>query len=159
VGKIVTAWRRGRRIPAGWAVDASGKPVRDGRRAFEARRLTPLGSTAALGSYKGYGLAAAVEILSAMFAGGDDGRVGHFFMAIDPARFRAVGELEADVAALATSLRASEPLDPARPVQVPGDPERATEAERRRRGIPLARSVIEDIRSVARASGVAFELA
>jgi len=43
-------------------------------------------------------------------------------------------------------------------VLVPGDPERAARAERERLGIPISRSVLEDVRGVARASGVPFIL-
>ena len=166
-GKIVTAWRRGRRIPSGWAIDARGRPVRNARKAAEGRRLTPLGSSPSLGSYKGYGLAAAVEILSTLLAGrgGAPGlghekpRVGHFMLALDPARFRPAGEFGRDLDALIDSLRAARPLDPRRPVRVPGDPERAAASVGAREGMPMSRSVIEDIRAVARASGVPFELA
>ncbi len=108
LGKLVVAWRKGRRIPRGWAVDSRGRPVRNGRAAALGRRLTPLGATPQMGSHKGYGLATAVEILSAVLPG--DG-VGHFFLALDPARFRAAGEFEAGVDALLDALRASRPLD------------------------------------------------
>ena len=166
-GKIVTAWRRGRRIPAGWAVDPRGRPVRNARKAFEGRRLTPLGSNPSLGSYKGYGLAAVVEVLSTLLAGregprglgSEKPRAGHFVLAVDPARFRPAGDFGGDLDAMIDSLRATEPLDPGRPVRVPGDPERATASQRGRTGIPMSRGVIEDIRAVARASGVPFELA
>jgi LDH2 family malate/lactate/ureidoglycolate dehydrogenase len=50
------------------------------------------------------------------------------------------------------------PIAAPRPVLVAGDPERAVAAERRRSGIPLSRSVVEDIRGIARASRVQFVL-
>ena len=109
-----------------------------------------------MGSYKGYGLAAMVEILCGVLPG--PGAVGHFLLALDPARFRPAGELQAGVDELSGELRATQPLDSARPVLVPGDPERAARAERERMGIPLSRSVVEDVRAVARASGVEFRL-
>jgi LDH2 family malate/lactate/ureidoglycolate dehydrogenase len=166
LGKLRMAWRRGEPIPAGWALDSEGRPTTSGRLAAEARRLTPLGSREELGSHKGYGLAAAVEILASVLPGGTSGpraperetRVGHFFLALDPARFRADGELESDLDVLLDALRASEPADQAWPVLVPGDPEAAARDERRRAGIPLTRAVLEDLRAVARASGVPFLL-
>jgi LDH2 family malate/lactate/ureidoglycolate dehydrogenase len=157
VGKVVSAWRRGRSIPAGWAVDGKGRPVTSGRAAFEHRRLTPLGSRPELGSHKGYGLAAMVRILSTVLPGEARDGVGHFFLALDPGRFRRAGEFEADLDAMIDSLHASRPIDTGRPVLVAGDPERAA-AEARSSGIPLSRNVIEDIRAVARASGVPFAL-
>lgn len=147
LGKLVVAWRDGRLIPRGWAVDARGRPERNGRAAALGRRLTPLGATPGMGSHKGYGLGAAVEILSSVLPG--DG-VGHFFLALDPARFREAGEFEAGVDVLVDALRASRPVDPATPVRVAGDPERAIAAQRARTGIPLARAVVEDLRAVAR---------
>jgi LDH2 family malate/lactate/ureidoglycolate dehydrogenase len=41
---------------------------------------------------------------------------------------------------------------------VAGDPEREARERRLRDGIPLSRSVIEDLRAVARGCGVPFEL-
>lgn len=158
VGKLVTAWRRGRSIPVGWALDPKGAPVTSGRLAVKHRRLTPLGSRPDLGSHKGYGLAAMVEILSSRLSGTQTGRPAHFFLALDPGRFRGEGQFGADLDDMIDSLRASKPVDSGRPVLVPGDPERAAEAERRPSGIPLSRNVIEDIRAVARASGVPFVL-
>jgi LDH2 family malate/lactate/ureidoglycolate dehydrogenase len=156
LGQAVAAWRRGRSIPAGWAIDRRGRPVVNGRAAAEGRRLTPLGGTHAMGSHKGYGLATAVEILSGVLPGG--GGVGHFVMALDPARFRATGEFEEEMDGLLDSLRSTDPLDPSRSVMVAGDPERSVAEERRRSGIPLARAVVEDLRGVAHSAGVPFTL-
>jgi LDH2 family malate/lactate/ureidoglycolate dehydrogenase len=166
LGAIAMAWRTGRAIPDGWALDARGRSVTNGRVATEGRRLTPLGSSRAMGSHKGYGLALMVEILSSTLSGaqrwdgtpGTGAAVGHFCLALDPSRFRALGEFETGVDALVDGLRASPPLDPREPVLVAGDPEHAAHAERSRSGIPLSRAVVEDIRAVGRASGVPFLL-
>ncbi len=166
VGKVTMAWRKGRSLPIGWALDPQGRPVTSGRLAAKYRRLTPLGSSREMGSHKGYGLAAAVEILSSVLPGIRSGRgtekaherVGHFFLSIDPRRFRDDGEFEADLDAMIDALRACKPVDPQQPVLVAGDPERAAYAERSGSGIRLSRSVIEDLRTVARGSGVPFVL-
>jgi LDH2 family malate/lactate/ureidoglycolate dehydrogenase len=161
LGKLVTAWRKGRTIPAGWAVDPSGATVTSGRRAAGYRRLTPLGATAELGSHKGYGLATAVAILSSVLPGAapnGTSRVGHFFLVLDPARFRQGGTFAGDLDALLDGLHASRPIDATQPVLVAGDPEHAARRERLRSGVPLTRSLLEDLRTVARASGVRFTL-
>jgi LDH2 family malate/lactate/ureidoglycolate dehydrogenase len=153
LGQAVVAWRKGRAIPTGWAIDANGRPLTNGRAAAEGRRLLPLGSTRAMGGHKGYGLAAAVEILSHVLSGGET--VGHFTLALDPEAFAEGfgGRMDAFL----DDLRATRPLgDEA--VRIPGDPERAAAAERSERGIPLARAVVEDIRGVARAAGAEFVL-
>ena len=160
MGKVLATWRGGRRIPAGWAIDARGRPVRNGRVAAAQHRLTPLGGRPETASHKGYGLAAMVEILSAALPGQTDRErgVGHFFCAVDPGRFREDDGFERDLDLLAGSLRASRPLASERPVLVAGDPERAARDDRLRAGIPLSRSVIEDVRTVARRSRVPFSL-
>jgi LDH2 family malate/lactate/ureidoglycolate dehydrogenase len=176
LGKLAAAWRRGRRAPAGWALGPRGRPERDPWRALVRRRLTPLGGTHELGGHKGYGLGVMVEILSTVLSGDvytrtrDEGRrhraegtVGHFFLALDPAAFRGTGGEEEggfarDLDDLLGALRATTPLDPRQGVLVAGDPERAARRACEARGIPLARAVVEDLRSVARASGVRFLL-
>lgn len=156
LGRAWSAWRAGRSIPRGWAIDSRGRPIRNGRVAAQERRLTPLGGSPENASYKGYGLAAMIEILCAALPGGHG--IGHFFFAIDPARFRDQRAVESDIDELAATLRAARPLDPGRPVLVAGDPEREARERRREIGIPLSRSVIEDMRAVARSAGVPFDL-
>jgi LDH2 family malate/lactate/ureidoglycolate dehydrogenase len=166
LGKLTTAWRKGRALPGGWALDPSGSAVTSARRATRYRRLTPLGATPELGSHKGYGLATAVAILSSVLPGallepggaGAASRVGHFFLALDPARFRDAGTFGADLDLLLDGLRACTPADAARPVLVAGDPEHAARRERLRSGVPLTRSLLEDLRTVARHAGVPFSL-
>ena len=163
VGRLMTERRRGRTLPRGWALDRSGLPVTSPRRALSARRLTPLGATPEMGSHKGYGLATMVELLASTLPGlreAQDGtdRVGHFFLVIDPDRFGAADAFVKALSALVDDLRASKPLKAGEPVLVAGDPEHSARAERARTGIPLSRFVIEDIRSVCRASTVPFVL-
>lgn len=166
LGRLGLAAHRGRPIPHGWALDPEGRPETNARRAIEARRLTPLGGSLLHGSHKGYGLATMVEILSAVLPGtfranpvaGDVPRVGHFFLCLDPRRFRGADAFASDLGGLADRLRALPPVDPDVPVQVAGDPEYAIAARRTREGIPFARSVVEDIRHVARAAGATFLL-
>jgi LDH2 family malate/lactate/ureidoglycolate dehydrogenase len=159
LGKLTTAWRKGRAVPAGWALDPTGEAVTNGRLAAQYRRLTPLGSSPEMGSHKGYGLATAVAILASVLSGpGPASRVGHFFLVLDPARFRDHGSFGDDLDVLLDSLRACTPAHAERRVLVAGDPEHAAHAQRRRTGIPLTRSLLEDLRTVARASGVPFTL-
>jgi LDH2 family malate/lactate/ureidoglycolate dehydrogenase len=166
LGKLANAWRRGEPLPEGLALDADGRPQRRARLAFTERRLTPLGTRIETGGHKGYGLAAMVEILSAFLPGVQPrvwfpdslGGTGHFFLALDVARFRPPAEFGADVAVMIDTLHATPPLDANEPVLVAGDPERAAAEARARDGIPLSRSVVEDLRLVARAAGVDFLL-
>lgn len=166
IGRLIETWREGRAIPVGWALDAKARPTRSARRAWKFRRLTPLGGSYEMGSHKGYGLAAMVEILTSVLTGvrfprphsGSPGAVGHFFAVLDPAHFRGLIDFRSDMDELIDTLHSSAPSRPDRPVLVAGDPERTSRAERSASGIPLSRSVFEDMRAVARASNVDFTL-
>lgn len=160
VGKIAMAWRRGRSIPAGWALDGHGRTIRNPRKAFSQRLLSPLGNTSTLGGHKGYGLAAMVEILSSRLSGDSSSNtgVGHFFLVLDPGQFGETDSFKNNVDVMIDNLRSSKAKKPDKPVQVAGDPEYRAAADRQENGIPLARCVIEDIRYVCRESGVPFLL-
>ena len=101
--------------PGGWALDATRQPVTNARRAADERRLTPLGSSARAGQPQG--LRARDHGRDPV--GGPTGararrrrrrRVGHFFLALDPARFRPDGEFEADLDALLDAPARRAPL-------------------------------------------------
>jgi LDH2 family malate/lactate/ureidoglycolate dehydrogenase len=165
-GKVLEYWRKGRAIPERWVLDQDGAPLTSGHAALRNQRLTPLGGDLAGASYKGYGLAMMVEILSAALPGlafadprlGRRPRVGHFLMAVDPAHFGGREPFETYVDRLVETLHETEPIEAGRPILVPGEPEAATLIERRANGVPLTRSVFEDLREVARASGAPFLL-
>jgi LDH2 family malate/lactate/ureidoglycolate dehydrogenase len=174
IGKLMIAKWAGEPVPVGWALDEQGHPETDPARALAAdpKRLTPLGGTRQLGSHKGYGLAMMVEILCSLlsdsFIGGYDLEtgergefinVGHFFLAIDPVAFRGEpGAFESSLDRLVAFLRATPPVDPDQPVLVPGDPEKAAWKERTELGIPLAESLLGEIREVCRSCGAPFIL-
>ncbi len=174
IGKIKLALLHGQPIPEGWALDRDGAPLSDPEQALAVRLLTPLGGSRDLGSHKGYGLAAMIEILSAVLPGaltapsrgrnrpGANGQgrfdVGHFFIAIDPARFREAGAFEDDLGAMVAALRESRPQAPGQPVLVAGDPEWAAEAARRQDGIPIPKPYLDALRDVAARAGAPFLL-
>ena len=158
-------------------LDDAGKPVTDAASAWDILYntkkggLTPLGGTAEMSSHKGYGLALMVHILGGTLSGAsfspirvktqtpsDPDRLGHFFMAIDPKAFRPDGEFEDDLDAVIDVLHETPPVDPAKPVLVPGDPEAAARARRLKEGIPLPDSLRGKIRAICERSGVPFLL-
>jgi LDH2 family malate/lactate/ureidoglycolate dehydrogenase len=144
-----------RTLPLGWGLDEAGQPTTD---PAALRHLLPLGGTREMGGHKGYALALVVEILCALLSGGWDRNAegkfvqtgdGHFFGAIRVDAFRAVTDFKDGMDALIQSLHATEPLDPAQPVLVPGEPEAKARQARSQTGIPLAPNVVEDIRDLA----------
>jgi LDH2 family malate/lactate/ureidoglycolate dehydrogenase len=56
-------------------------------------------------------------------------------------------------------LHATKPAEPAQPVLVAGDPERAMRAERLKHGIPIPEKLLGLLRDVAQASNTEFLLA
>ena len=157
-------------VPPGWVLDAQGRPSTDPHDvAARGGFLTSLGGSREGASYKGYGLAMMVDILAGGLAGmsypSDAGHaqgphlgLGHFFLALDPGLFVEAGAFAAGVARFADAMRATPPVDPAQPVMVPGDPERAIAARRAAEGIPVGTGLLAQVRAVAEASGAAWVL-
>ena len=171
-GRIRNKANEGLPAPDGWVLDSEGRPSNDPLVAREkGGYLTSLGGSPENSSYKGYGLAVMVNILSSCLSGatlvtdpehtkkpvGMD--IGHFFMAIDPAIFRgAGGAFETDVATFMAALRATPPVDPARPVMVAGDPQWKTAEARMRDGIPVGPGLLRQVRQIAQAAAAPWLL-
>jgi LDH2 family malate/lactate/ureidoglycolate dehydrogenase len=157
--------------PPGWLPTREGLPSTDPLEAVQKGGfLTSLGGSPEGSSYKGYGLSMMVNILSSCLSGatlitdpmhtkkpqGMD--IGHFFLALSPTLFRDDGAFEADVASLCDVLRATTPIDPARPVMVAGEPERRNAARRIEEGIPVGPNLLAKIKAIAAKSDVPWLL-
>jgi LDH2 family malate/lactate/ureidoglycolate dehydrogenase len=175
VNKVKVYALNNKPLPAGWVVDGKGQPVTDAAQAFKlcveqvSGGLLPLGGDADTGGHKGYGLAMFAQLLGSTLAGGSFSplrnklqgmnvadNIGHFCMAIDPAAFRAQGAFEQDVDDIIDTLHGMPRANPAQPVQVAGDPERATRAERAEAGIPMPESLLSQLRAIATRAGVHY---
>jgi LDH2 family malate/lactate/ureidoglycolate dehydrogenase len=172
IGKLAVASRWAKPIPAGWALDSTGRPTTDPDLALATRFLTPLGGTPEQGSHKGYGLSVMVDILAGVLSGAAHSdvhrrspgattraNVGHFFGAIDVGRFRPIDAFKADIDDLLRSLKDSPKAEGAERIWVAGEPEWECEQRRRREGIPLAPGLVRQLRSLAAELGVPFSLA
>ena len=169
-GRIRNKANEGLPAPPGWLLTRDGLPSTDPLEVQKGGFLTSLGGSAVGSSYKGYGLAVMVNILSSCLSGatlitdpmhtkkpaGLD--IGHFFLALSPALFREDGAFEADVATLCDTLRATRPVDAAHPVMVAGDPERRNAARRMEGGIPVGRNLLAQVRQIAAESNVPWLL-
>ena len=170
-GRIRNKANEGLPTPDGWVLDNEGRPSNDPLVAREKGGfLTSLGGSPENSSYKGYGLAAMVNILASCLAGttlitdpqhtkkpqGMD--IGHFFMAIDPGLFRDQSEFQSDVAKFCSDLRATKPIDPAQPVMVAGDPQWNNAAKRMADGIPVGPGLLNQVRQIAQASAAPWLL-
>lgn len=174
-GKVEIAKRAGAPIPRGWAIDARGEHTEDPDGMIEGGALLPLGSFRDSGGHKGYCLAAMVDVLCCVLSGANWGPfappfalrqevpkrsvgkgIGHFFGAMRIDGFVEPEEFKRQVDDWVRTFRATKPQPGTPGVAIPGDPERAAEAERRARGVPLVSAVVADLREVARATGVGF---
>ncbi len=166
---------KGEPLPKGWIVDGEGVSVTDPDHAVRIvyqgapGGLTPLGSTPLMGAYKGYGLALMVQFLSGTLAGGafpgankldslKGDNIGHFFLAINPAKFRDLVDFDTDVAEVDTTLRNSPSIDPNKPILLPGDLENKIAQKRHAEGIPLSSELVIKLKAIANAANVPFIL-
>jgi LDH2 family malate/lactate/ureidoglycolate dehydrogenase len=175
-GKIEIALRKQRPIPAGWAVDEAGAATGDPRRMMEGGALLPLGGDREHGGHKGYCLSAMVDILCCVLSGANWGPfappfalrqeipersvgrgIGHFFGALRIDGFIDPDEFKRQIDEWIRVFRAARPAPGTPGPLIPGDPEREAEAVRRTSGIPLIPAVVEDLRDIARQTGIPFD--
>ncbi len=174
-GKVMMAKHKNQQLPEGIAINAAGQPIQNPDEFIEAVRvnfdgaLLPLGSFAELASYKGYGLAMLVDILSGVLSGSNFGKdvgakpegpanVGHWFMVIKVDSFMPIDQMKARMDSLITELKASRKAPGQDRIYIPGEIEFETEKERSQIGIPLAPGILSALRSVAEQSGALFDL-
>jgi L-2-hydroxycarboxylate dehydrogenase (NAD+) len=176
LGKIEIALRKGERIPLGWVVDAEGRPTDDPRALIDGGALLPLGSDREHGGHKGYCLAMMVDVLCAVLSGANWGPytppfmlrqqipersvgkgIGHFFGALQIGGFVDPEEFKRQIDDLVRTFRRTRPAPGTSGPLIPGDPERAAEAQRVRDGIPLLPAVVEDLQQLSRRTAVPFD--
>ena len=111
-----------------WLLDANGKPTRD---PAVLEHGTPRGSLQLIGGieygHKGFGLALMIEALSQGLSGhgrkdAPQRRGGNSFVqVIDPKLFAGADAFAEQMDSFSERCRSNRPIDPARPVRVPGD--------------------------------------
>ena len=176
-GKVENAIRRKETIPAGWAVDATGRGTDRSAGRFAGGALLPMGSDKDRGGHKGYCLSAMVDLLCGPLSGANWGPftppfimlkatagarrsakgIGHFFGTLSDRRLHRSDRiqtpgrrLDPHVPRNKTGPRHGRPADSRR--------SRATGRRvNRGEGIPLLGPVIDDLREVSRRTGVPFE--
>lgn len=166
-GKIEYYARSGKPTPAGMVVAHDGGELTDSNEILKmlvqgTAALAPLGGGPGdeLGGYKGYGYAAAVEILSAALSGGQfmkaltgvspEGepqmfRLGHFFFVVDPDAFmgrEAFGKIAGDIC---RALRASEKAPGYDRIYTAGEKEYLVWLERKDKGVPVGEAVQKEL--------------
>ena len=164
MGKIRLADSAGKPIPEGWAADENGMPTTDAAAAIRGMLLPAAGP-------KGFGLAAAIDLLCGGLSGGAIGdevaplygdpakpyRCSHLFLAIDPERF-GIRNLGARVDGFAKRIRSSKRAPGAERIYAPGDLERARSTGNAG-DCPLPPEVLASLKECAAKVGVERELA
>jgi len=175
-GKIEMAIRKEEPIPDGWAIDQAGAPTTDPHAMVDGGAMLPLGSDRERGGHKGYCLSAMIDLLCGPLSGANWGPftpaftvghndpdkwvgkgLGHFFGALKIEAFIDPDEFKQSVDAWIRRFRATRPAPETNGPLIPGDPEREAESIRRVEGIPLVMPVVEDLRLIARETGVPFD--
>lgn len=139
-----------------WLLDPDGRPTRD---PSVMERTQDRGSLMLLGGeeagHKGFGLALMVEALTQGLSG--FGRrdaptrwgANVYLQLIDPAAFAGSAESIAQMDFLAERCHANAPIDPARPVRMPGEQASRNIERHRREGISLAPATVAALRNWA----------
>ena len=160
-GKVRVAKNKGERMAPGILIDNRGRPTTDPNVMFE----RPMGAILPIGEHKGYGMALMSEMMAGVLSGGQTCRpeTDHeqdtilnnmLSIVFDPARLVDPGFYNAEMDATIAHVKASPPADPALPVLVPGDPERATHADRSRDGIPVDDETWRELEAAAASVGI-----
>ena len=159
-GKIEYFARNGQDTPPGMVVSETGETVTDSVQILKdlvagKAALAPLGGGPGdeMAGYKGYGYAAAVEILSAALSGGSflkdlngigpDGRpqmyhLGHFFFVIDPEFFMGLDTFRTVAGSICRALRASKKAPGYDRIYTAGEKEYLVWQELKDKGVPLS---------------------
>jgi len=156
MGKVAQVLDAGGRIPEGWALDREGRPTTDPAAGMK-------GSLLPMGGHKGFGLALALEILTAGLSGGpfatgvrswiqqtkEPMDASLTLIVLDIRMFRAVPDFTRHVESWLEEITSAVPVDPAKPVRYPGKGAGETMARRSREGIPLAPKTVAEWQAIA----------
>jgi LDH2 family malate/lactate/ureidoglycolate dehydrogenase len=165
--KIRLAAQRGEAIPPDWAVDLDGRPTTDAEAALQ-------GSLLPIGGPKGSALIVANELLSGALAGAlfsfeispalvmgadhhDRWGCGHFLLALDPSGFGGTDDFRNRADDFVRALREAEPAAGVDRVYLPGEREWLLSEERRRSGLPMARTTLAALDAVAKELGISVD--
>lgn len=177
-GKVEYYERIGKEIQQGTIIDIEGNPVEgDAGEALRKIRkgtaaLTTLGGIGeALGGYKGYGFAMAVELLSSILQDGAYGKdldgkdkngkpcpygLGHYFIAIDTGHFLGEEIARKKAGDIIRSVRASKKMPGEERIYTAGEKEWEVWLNRQNSGVPINESVQAEMNKVRDELGLSY---
>lgn len=161
-GKVRVKKIAGEPVPPGWILDPEGRPTTDPNQLYgdPPGTILPMGGDQA---YKGFGLAFMIELLCGGFSPGVCAHpnppppVGNcaFFLVLNPECFAGLAHLQQETRQLETYVRGVERVEGCHGITLPGDPERAVAASRRKQGIALDAGNWQALLTLAEELGVA----
>lgn len=140
-GKIEDYRLKGLQLPVPGGYDTSGQITRDPGEIYKTKRVLPMGF------WKGSGISIALDMIASVLTAGnavhtigtfeDEIGLSQMMIAIDPSKANTEEQTDAIVDGILAYIKASKPIDEARPVLFPGEPEWQTMEEHRKNGIPV----------------------
>ena len=170
LGKISVHQKTNQPIPEGWAINENGELTQDPSEMIHGGVLLPLGGTALMRGYKGYGLSLLVDLLSGVLAGAAFGKnvgnpsregnadVGHFFAALKIENFRPVDTFKADMDEYLREIKASPKLPGQDRIYIHGEIEAEMTEKNMREGLPLLDEIVSALEKAGDEAGVPFDL-
>jgi uncharacterized oxidoreductase len=158
-GKLDIAEARGEQVPEGWLIDKDGVPTTDPAASKAGGAILPLGGRE---GYKGYALAAMVEIMSGLLTGLGFGveptgkhNDGVFMAVYNVEAFRSLETFKTEVTEFAKYLGETAPMEGTDQVLYPGQIESIRAAKNLEDGIYVEDPTWENLKGLAEKYGVA----
>jgi LDH2 family malate/lactate/ureidoglycolate dehydrogenase len=155
---------QGKRMPEGWAIDSEGRPITDPDVYFATEgAILPLGSTAANGVHKGFGLLLVSDILTGLLSGDGGsmlrkrGEHTHAFCALRIDAFPTGGGFKDLMDEMVEKLHATPTVQGVDRIRYPGERGNRTYKERSASGIPLREHVVDDLQELGRVLGLPMD--
>jgi uncharacterized oxidoreductase len=154
-GKLMVARNKGEHVPPGWIVDRAGRPTTDPKDFYDG------GALLTIGAHKGSGLSIITDLLAGALTTGrssdpDDTVLRNNMLSIfiAPAVYDRDNAVAREATRFVDYVLASPPAVAGRPVQAPGDVERAMRKLRLAEGVPLDDTTLAELRQAARSVGL-----
>jgi LDH2 family malate/lactate/ureidoglycolate dehydrogenase len=162
-GHVKTLLLEGKPLPEGWLIDRKGNPIKDYTLSLDEldKFWERGGSLLPFGTYKGYGINLAIDILGgALNLTGTGPRAvgqGVLMTAIDVGSFVEVEEFKKEVDRLVNDVKSSPLMPGFEEILLPGEREHRTMEKRRKEGIPVDEISWQEILNTCHRLGIEAE--
>jgi len=164
-GKIILAAKNNEEIPLGWAIDKEGNPTSNAQEALD-------GTVLPFGGPKGYGIALLIDILCGILSGSSFGKhindmyadfenptnIGNVFGVINIEKFVPIEYFKENMDQLIREVKNTPKASGVEEIYLPGEIEAIKKEDRLRKGIPITRAVLDELREEGSKLGVEYTL-